>query len=321
MASINYNDKRFTQVKNQESTDLKNVNNLYNTMVNNSDKYYNNLINASQDYANKQTEIQNQQTDLAIEKVEQQKEWAQQDYTKEQKGAYTDWQKQSDQYGAVAEANAKMIGTGYAESSQVQMYTAYQNRVATARESFNRAVTEYDMAIKDARLQNSAKLAEIAYQALQQKLELSLEGFQYKNTLLQQKLTAQNDVKDRYYNRWKDVQSQINTEKTLAEQVRQFNQQMALEREQFNWQKAQASSSGGGSSSGSASGSSSIKKKSSSSGSSSIKKTSGSGSGWVTAREMANSLGLPAAVNLDKVLSSKEYEKKVVNGIGYYKKK
>lgn len=45
------------------------------------------------------------------------------------------------------------------------------------------------------------------------------------------------------------------------------------------------------------------------------------GSGWVTAREMANSMGLPAAVNLDNILSSKEYEKKVVNGIGYYKKK
>ena len=245
MASINYNDKRFTQVKNQEATDLKNVNNLYNTMTNNSDKYYNNLINASQQYANKQTEIQNQQTDFAIEQVEQQKEWAQQDYTKEQKGAYTDWQKQSDQYGAVAEANAKMIGTGYAESSQVQMYTAYQNRVATARDSFNRAITEYDMAIKDARLQNSAKLAEIAYQALQQKLELSLEGFQYKNTLLQQKLAAQNDVKDRYYTRWQDVVGQINTEKALDEQVRQFNQQMALEREQLAFQKAQASAKSG----------------------------------------------------------------------------
>ncbi|MCI6191177.1 MAG: hypothetical protein MR691_14830 [Clostridium sp.] len=244
MASINYNDKRFANVTKKETADLKNVNNLYNSMVNNSDKYYNNLINASQDYAKKQSEIQNQQTDFAIEKVEQQKEWANQDYIKEQKGAYTDWQKQSDQYGATAEANAKMLNTGYSESSQVQMYTAYQNRVATARESYNRAVVEYDNAIKDARLQNSAKLAEIAYQALQQKLELSLQGFQYKNTLLQQKLTSQNDVKDRYYNRWKDVQSQINTEKALAEQVRQFNANLKLEKQKLS---LSSGSSGGGS--------------------------------------------------------------------------
>lgn len=244
MASINYNDKRFANVRKKETADLKNVNNLYNSMINNSDKYYNNLINASKDYAKKQSEIQNQQTDFAIEKVEQQKEWANKDYIKEQKGAYTDWQKQSDQYGATAEANANMLNTGYSESSQVQMYTAYQNRVATARESYNRAVVEYDNAIKDARLQNSAKLAEIAYQALQQKLELSLQGFQYKNTLLQQKLTAQNDVKDRYYNRWKDVQSQINTEKALAEQVRQFNANLKLEKQKLS---LSSGSSGGGS--------------------------------------------------------------------------
>lgn len=244
MASINYNDKRFANVKKKETADLKNVNNLYNSMINNSDKYYNNLINASKDYAKKQSEIQNQQTDFAIEKVEQQKEWANKDYIKEQKGAYTDWQKQSDQYGATAEANANMLNTGYSESSQVQMYTAYQNRVATARESYNRAVVEYDNAIKDARLQNSAKLAEIAYQALQQKLELSLQGFQYKNTLLQQKLTSQNDVKDRYYNRWKDVQSQINTEKALAEQVRQFNANLKLEKQKLS---LSSGSSGGGS--------------------------------------------------------------------------
>ena len=36
---------------------------------------------------------------------------------------------------------------------------------------------------------------------------------------------------------------------------------------------------------------------------------------------MANSLGLPAAVNLDNILSKYQYDKKVVNGLGYYKKK
>lgn len=331
MASINYNDKRFANVTKKETADLKNVNNLYNSMINNSDKYYKNLINASKDYAKKQSEIQNQQTDFAIEKVEQQKEWANQDYIKEQKGAYTDWQKQSDQYGATAEANANMLNTGYSESSQVQMYTAYQNRVATARESYNRAVVEYDNAIKDARLQNSAKLAEIAYQALQQKLELSLQGFQYKNTLLQQKLTAQNDVKDRYYNRWKDVQSQINTEKALAEQVRQFNANLQLEKEQFAWQKAQASSSGSSGSSsrsyssGSSGGSARIKKtssKSSKSGSSSINKSSSSG--WVTGgsglTKLVNSLGYSASTNLKNLEKAGLIKTKTVNGKTYYAK-
>ena len=349
--AINYNDRRFTDITKQQNADLKNVNNMYGSMINNSDKFYNDQIKASQDYANKQTQIQNQQTDFAIEKVEQQKEWAKQDYTKEQKGAYTDWQKQSNQYGANAEANAKMLNSGYVESSQVQMYTAYQNRVATARDSYNRAVVEYDNAIKDARLQNSAKLAEIAYQALQQKLELALQGFQYKNTLLQQKLTAQNDVKDRYYERWQDVVSQINTENALAEQVRQFNAQMALEREQFNWQKQQAAASSGSSriyktsgssgSSSSKSGSSSKKTASINAGSITKKNTITAGKTPVGASSSASSVksgkstwytlapknfgklgvsGAPSQRTIDSLVSSGKLQAKVINGKMYYKK-
>ena len=39
------------------------------------------------------------------------------------------------------------------------------------------------------------------------------------------------------------------------------------------------------------------------------------------AYQVANSLGLPAVVDLSKVLSTAEYEKKMINGIAYYKKK
>lgn len=250
MASINYNDSRFTDVKKAETTDLNNVNNLYNNMINSSDKYYQAQIDATKEYGDKQSEIQQANTDFAIEKVNQQKEWANKDYEKEQKAAYTDYQKQSNSYGANSEMMAAngLQATGYAESSQVRMYNEYQNRYATARESFNRAIVEYDNAIKDAQLQNNAALAEIAFNSLQKQLELSLNGFQYKNTLLQTQLQAQNDVKDRYYTRWKDVVSQINTENALAEQQRQFDQQMALQRQQA---AARSYSSGGGSSSGS----------------------------------------------------------------------
>ena len=232
--AVNYNDARFQEVNNQKAQALNEVNTMYNNMINSTDKFYQDQINASNEYANTQKELQQQKTDFAIEQINQNKEWAKQDYTKEQKGAYADYQKQSNAYGANAEALASrgLIGTGYAESSLVSMFNQYQNRVATARDSFNRAIVEYDAQIKDAQLQNSSKLAEIAYQALQTKLELSLEGFQYKNTLLQQHLNAKNETEDRYYNRWQNVLSQINTENALAEQRRQFDAQMAWEKEQ-----------------------------------------------------------------------------------------
>lgn len=277
--AINYNDSRFTNIKNQEKTAMNEVNTMYNNMINSTDKLYQDQINAAEDYAKTQSNLQQQQTDLAIEQINQNKEYQKQDYTKEQKASYVDYQKQSNSYGANAESMAArgLTGTGYAESSQVSMYNQYQNRYATARETYTRAITEYDNQIKDAQLQNSSALAEIAYNALQKKLELSLQGFQYKNTLLQQQLEAKNNVSDRYYNRYQDVVNQINTENALAEQQRQFNANLALQKEQFAWQKSQAaksssSSSGSSSKSSKSSGSSSINKSNSSSSSNSISK-------------------------------------------------
>lgn len=274
---INYDDKRFKTVESDKSAALKENEKLYDGMISNSDKYYDEQIKASKDWADTQTKLQNEQTDFAIEKIEQEKKYAKDDYLKEQSGAYEDWQKQSNKYGARAEqlADNGMQNTGYAESSQVSMYNTYQNRVMTARDAYTRAVQEFNNGITEARLQNNSALAEIRFKALQQQLELSLQGFQAKNQLLLDKANQKLRIEDSYYNRYQDVLNQINEENSLAEQIRQFNESMALEREQFNWQKSNfksysrggGASSGGGSSGGSSSGYQSTKpKKSTSSG-------------------------------------------------------
>jgi hypothetical protein len=112
------------------------------------------------------------------------------------------------------------------------MYNTYQNRVATARESYNKAVLNYNNAIKDAQLQNNAALAEIAYQSLQQQLELSLQGFQYKNQLILEQANKRTELDNIYYNRYQDVLQQINTENALAEDIRQFNENQKWQTEQ-----------------------------------------------------------------------------------------
>ena len=224
--AVNYEDERFDKVEDDKQAELDEWNQTYSGIIDQSDKYFQDQITAVEDSAAKQTQLQNEQTDFTIKQIEQQKEQAQKDYTKEQSGAYADWQKQSNQYGVEAEkmASAGLAGTGFSESSQVSMYNTYQNRVATARESYNKAVQNYDNAIKDAQLQNSVALAEIASQSLQQQLELSLQGFQYKNQLILDQADRKAQINDRYYNRYLDTLNQINTENTLAEQQRQFNQ-------------------------------------------------------------------------------------------------
>lgn len=238
---INYDDERFTNVETQKQEALTEVTDTYSDMINQSDSFYQAQINASKDWANQQQQLQQEQTDFTIEQINQQKTQAGKDYTKEQAGAYVDWQKQSNQYGANAEQMAAngLSNTGFSESSQVSMYNTYQNRVATARENYSKAVLNYDNAIKDAQLQNNSKLAEIAFTALQQQLELSLQGFQYKNSLITEQLAQKQAVDDRYYNRYQDVLNQMNTENSMSEQIRQFNENLTLEREKFDEQKNQ----------------------------------------------------------------------------------
>lgn len=231
---VDYNDERFDKVESEKNQAIANSNAVYDGMINSSDKYFNDLIQETKNYGETQKQVQQEQTDFAIEKIEQQKEQANKDYIKEQSGAYVDWQKQSSKHGVEAEkmASAGLTNTGYSESSQVSMYNTYQNRVATAREVYNRAVLNYDNAIKDAILQNNAALAEIAYNTLTKTLELSLQGFQYKNQLITDKLNKELEIDNIYYNRYQDVLQQINTENAMAEDIRQYNETMKWNTEQ-----------------------------------------------------------------------------------------
>lgn len=233
---INYNDDRFKQVETDKNAALSDLEETYAGMINESDEYYQAQIDASKEWATEQQKLQQERTDFAIEQIEQQKDQTKKEYTREQSGAYVDWQKESNRYGTNAEQMAAqgLANSGYSESSQVSMYNTYQNRVASARESYNLAVLNYNNAIKDARLQNNSVLAEIAYNALQQQLELSLQGFQYKNQLLAEKANQKAQIENRYDNRYQAVLNQMNTENALQEELRQFNANYDLEMKKYN---------------------------------------------------------------------------------------
>lgn len=327
-------DERITAVEEDRKEDLNEIEKTYGGMISDSQKYYNAQVDATREWADKQTELQNEKTDFAIEQIEQQKSQANKDYTKEQSGAYVDWQKQSNPYGANAEQMAAngLTNTGFSESSQVSMYNTYQNRVAAAREAYTRAVLNYDNAIKEARLQNNSVLAEIAYQALQKELELSLQGFQYKNQLIAEKLNQKNTAKQNYWSRYMSVLGQIHNENALAENKRQFNEQMDFQREQFEYQKAQAakSSSGGGSSIKKSSSKSSSKKSSSgsSSGSGSVNKSTSNSSKSTKKSDatpdmdsvLALGYGPISASRLNELVESGKVVEYENNGKLYYKK-
>ena len=143
---VNLNDSRLTTIENQRNNAIAQSNATYNNMASQADQFYNNQTQVAQDYANKQQQLQNDLTNQAIAEINQEKAKTERDYQKEQRGAYADYARNVNNYGINAEINAArgLSNTGYAESSRVSMYNAYQNRVATARQSLQESLQGFN---------------------------------------------------------------------------------------------------------------------------------------------------------------------------------
>ncbi|MBQ3529525.1 MAG: hypothetical protein IJA47_03425 [Oscillospiraceae bacterium] len=159
------------------------------------------------DFEAEQIRLQKEQTDFAIDKINQQKEQAEKDYTKEQQAAYGDYKRQTDPYGANAEQMAAMglSRSGYSESSNVAMYTAYQNRVAAARASIEQAKLTFENAIREAKLTNDINLAKIAQETLEKSLAISMESIVYLGNLELEKAAKLSGIEQTYYDRAQDI--------------------------------------------------------------------------------------------------------------------
>lgn len=239
--AVNYDDERFQQVEDERQEQLNQYNQTYDNLVAERED----LTNQQQGLVDKWQQTQNENLDKQLQfqqdLINQQKAETQKAYENEAKSAYTDYQKEVDRYGVSREQQVAngLNNTGYSESSKVSMYNTYQNRLATAKQSMDKAYLEFDNAIREAQLTNDVTKAENALTALEQKLNISLEGFNYKDTATQNKLNWQYQINNTYDNRYQNVLDQINYENEVAEQIRQYNEQMKLQKEQLEYQKEQ----------------------------------------------------------------------------------
>ena len=248
------------------TSDLAQLETERNSALSNLDQQYSDAIRETEDVYNKAAEqytidandgkttaveqlmeTQTALTNQAIAEIEQEREQSEKDYIKEQAGAYADWQKQSDAYGVNAEKMASngLTRSGYSESSQVQMYSDYQARVTSARETFKRAELNFTNAITNARLQNNAALAQIALDAFQRQSEIAIQGLTAKNGLLSEWTSQKIAVNTMYDNRYQTILDQIYREEQLAlerekmaQDAAQWSAQMAQDQAQFDAQMA-----------------------------------------------------------------------------------
>lgn len=247
MYNVNYDDERFKQVENEKQSELDKYNKTYDNLINERNNFTNQQQQLVDQWENTQKDIANQNLQYQKDLIEQQRNKAEKEYQNEAKASYIDYQKEVDKYGVSREnvtANG-LSNSGYSESSKVDMYNTYQNRLATARKSLEDAGIEFDNAIREAQMSNNETLAQNALTALQNKLNIALEGFNYKTEQENNKLNWNNTINNNYYNRYKDVESQINYENETAEKIRQYNENMAYQKEQQRleqerWEKEMA---------------------------------------------------------------------------------
>lgn len=232
--NVNYNDERFTQLEQEKQTELNKYNQTYDALIDERNQFTNQQQNLVDQWQQTQEQIANDNLNHQINLYNQQKEQTQKDYQKEANASYIDYLKETDRYGVSREQMAQngLSNSGYSESSKVSMYNTYQNRIASARQSKETAMLEFNNAIEQARLTNNATLAENALVALQQKMQIALEGFNYKDTATQNKLNWEYNINNNYYDRYKDVENQINYENEQAEAIRQYQEQMEFQRQQ-----------------------------------------------------------------------------------------
>lgn len=233
---VDYNDSRLVSVKNEQAQKESEIKNRYDTLANESKIYYDKQIENSKNWAEKQTELQNNSLNQTLTEIQQNKDQTEKNYMKEQKGAYADYQKQINPYSVRAEQMAAngLSNSGFSENERINKYLAYQNRYTSAREDLNKALININNSIVQARNANDARIAEIAEKSMDEQLSLSLQAFNYRSTLMQEKEQRIAENTDRYNSQYQNVLAQINQEIENQKWWDNFNYEREQNEKEYN---------------------------------------------------------------------------------------
>jgi hypothetical protein len=106
-------------------------------------------------------------------------------------------------------------------------------------------MVQYDNMINQAKLSNNEALAEIAFNYAKAQAQYALEGFQYKNTLIESKQTRLAELGQRYDTKYQNMLNQINNElaarrETFYQANNVISNYNKLKQDQDQWEKQMA---------------------------------------------------------------------------------
>lgn len=174
--------------------------------IDNLTKEQNNMLDES---LKKQEEIVNKQTQMNVDALERNKTEIDEQANKTNQALYTEYKKASNPYGVNAEATyARGLGnSGYAETTQTNLYNTYQKNVTDTINNAQKLKSDFDFQISQARQNGDITLAQNALQIYMQKMELLTQEYELRNN------------REQYlYQKEQDALAQSNWEKEYAYQ-------------------------------------------------------------------------------------------------------
>ena len=149
--------------------DIENLTNRQNEMLDNS--------------LQQQRDIINRQTDLNVTELQRNKEQIDKDTNKTNKALYAEYRKATNPYGTNAEnlASRGLGNSGYAETTQTNLYNTYQNNITDTLNNARTLKSDFDFQISKARETGDITLAQNALEIYNQKMQLLTQEYEMKN--------------------------------------------------------------------------------------------------------------------------------------------
>ena len=176
----------------------------------------------------KQEEIVNKQTQMNVDELERNKVEIDEQAKKTNQGLYTEYKKASNPYGVNAEATyARGLGnSGYAETTQTNLYNTYQKNVTNTINNAQKLKSDFDVQITQARQNGDITLAQNALQIYMQKMQLLTQEYELRNN------------REQYlYQKEQDALAQSNWEKEYAYQQERDSISDQQWQQSFDYQK------------------------------------------------------------------------------------
>lgn len=226
-------DERLAKIEQAKLDAINQSNNTYDQMHQDNQNLLNQQTNYAEQYEQTQNEALDKQLDFYKQNIEQQKKNAQQNYETESRKAENDYVAYNNPYGYQAEmmASKGQLQSGISQTSQLGSYNAYQNRLATANKTMQDAFTQYDLDMNEAIINNDVQKAQNALAKLEMILGFQQNFYDSKNQIAQSQLSNNQALDESYHGRYMDMINQINAEKELSEKIRQYEQNLAYQKE------------------------------------------------------------------------------------------